>query len=182
MLEITIPADEFWDDSKQEFVALPEVKLELEHSLVSLSKWESSFKKAFLGNDEKTDEELLAYVKIMTLTPNVPPEVFARLTNPDYDQISDYINDKQSATWFKEEASRGGAVAHEVVTNEIIYYWMFSLSIDISCENWHLNRLFTLIRVFNEKNKPQKKMSRAELAQRNRELNAQRLAQMKTSG
>ena len=181
MLTLTVPVgDEMFDETSSEFVRQGDVILELEHSLVSLSKWESEFEKPFLGQDNKTTEEVLAYVKAMVLTPNVPDEVFEKLTSENFDQINEYINAKMSATWFNEEP--GAPKSREVITAELIYYWLVVFQIPFECETWHLNRLFTLIKVCNVKQSKPEKMSRNEIAMRNRELNAQRRKQLGTRG
>jgi hypothetical protein len=180
MLTIVVPGVEMFDETIQEFVTRGDVSLDLEHSLVSLSKWESIYEKPFLGKADKTTEELLGYVKCMTLTPNVPEEVYQRLSEDNIKVINDHLEARMSATWFNE--APGAPSSRDVITAELIYYWMVTFQIPFECENWHLNRLFTLIRVCNVKQAKPKKMSRSDLAARNRELNAQRRAQLGTSG
>lgn len=183
MLEIIVPKQELFDDSKQEFFDMPEVHLRLEHSLVSVSKWESKWETPFLVSQEKTGDQMLDYIKCMTLSPEPDPEVYHRLTEDHLEAVNKYIGAKMTATWFTEQNPNANKGRRETITAELIYYWLVSLSIPFETENWHLNKLLTLIRVCNEKNQPSgKKMSKAELASRNRTLNAQRRAQMKTSG
>jgi hypothetical protein len=170
---------EGFDSETSEFVALDAVTLEFEHSLVSLSKWESEFEKPFLSPDEKTPEEVLWYVMAMLVTPDVPPDVIARLQGEHIDAINAYINKKMSATWF---SNRGESGPSEVITSELIYYWMVAHRIPFECQHWHLNRLLTLVRVCNEKNKPAEKLSPQDIAARNRALNEQRRKQLGTSG
>lgn len=179
MLSIIVPGVEMFNDKTQEFTTQGDVILELEHSLVSLSKWESEFEKPFLGKTEKTAEEVIAYIKAMTLN-EVPEETFSKLSEGNLNAINGYIEAKMTATWFHE--APGAPPARDVITAELIYYWMITFQIPWECERWHLNRLFTLIRVCNVKQAKPKKMSRSEVAARNRELNAQRRAQLGSSG
>lgn len=180
MLEITVPATEMFDEAKQEFVNYKEQTLQLEHSLVSLSKWESKWHKAFLSKREKTAEETIDYVRCMTITKNVDPSVYSRLTRENVDQINKYIEDPMTAVYFPEDKSSG--TSGDTVTSELIYYWMISLNIPQEYQKWHLNRLMALIKVCNIKNSPGKKMSKADIMRRNASLNAARRAKMHSNG
>lgn len=181
MLVITIPAIEAFDDEKQEFVILAkEQTLQLEHSLVSLSKWESKWCKVFLSKDEKTEEETIDYIKCMTITQNVNPDVYNRLTRSNIQDINKYIEAPMTATTFYNDNQKGRG--RETVTAELIYYWMIALNIPMECQKWHLNRLLTLIRVCNIKNTPPKKMSKKEIMNRNAALNAARRKQLGSKG
>ena len=182
MLILKVPmGEEYYDETKKEFFFPEEFTLELEHSLASLSKWESREEKAFLSKDDKTAEQTLAYVRDMVLTPDVPEEVFQNLPKANLDLVNEYIAKKMTATWFHE---MGGQRRNspEVITAELIYFWMVSHNIPFECQYWHLNRLITLIRVCNEKNKPQKKMPRQTVAERQRQLNQSRRAKHGTRG
>ena len=181
MLQITIPSrDELWDESKGEFVTSKEQKLVLEHSLVSLSKWESKWCKPFLSKQEKTTEETIDYIRCMTLTQNVDPEVYNFLTDDNIRDVNAYIEAPMTATWFSN--SNTGKQNREQITAELVYYWMIALNIPFECQKWHLNRLLTLIRVCEVKNSPPKKMSRRELLNRNAALNAARRKQLNSKG
>jgi hypothetical protein len=180
MLTITIGGTESFDDGRQTFVITGGRKVHLEHSLLSLSKWESKHEKPFLGKDEKSPEEVISYVECMLLDDNLPEDILHQLSEENFKQINDYLEAKRTATWFSEQPSE--PKSREVITSELIYYWMTTFQIPWEAESWHLNRLFTLIRVCNVKAAKPKKMSRNEIAQRNRELNAQRKAQLGTSG
>lgn len=180
MLTIVVPGVEMYDEQNEEFVTRNDMTLDLEHSLVSLSKWEAIFEKPFLDTKQKTTEEVLEYIKLMTLTPNVSDDVYTKLSEENVLAINKYLEAKMTATWFSE--APGAPKSRDVITAELIYYWMITFQIPFECENWHLNRLFTLIRVCNIKQAKPKKMSRSEIAARNRELNAQRRKQLGTTG
>jgi hypothetical protein len=181
MLTITVGGEEAYDEDEQRFVIRGGFELQLEHSLVSLSKWESEFEKPFLGDDEKTAEEALGYIRCMTLTENPPGDFLQQLSKENMEEINTYINQKMTATWFSD-ATPQTKRSSETVTAELIYYWMSIFHIEWEAQFWHLNRLFTLIRIANIKQDKPKKMSRAEAAQRQRELNAKRKAQFGTKG
>ena len=180
MLTITIPATEMWDEKNEKFIDIKECRLQLEHSLVSLSKWESKWCKPFLFTNDKTAEEIMDYVRCMTLTTNVSPEVYYGLTSENIKAINEYIEAPMTATHFGSE--QNGSGKREIVTSELIYYWMIALNIPFECQKWHLNRLLTLIRICNIKNQPAKKMSRKEIMSRNAALNAARRKQLGTKG
>jgi len=181
MLQITIPGEELFDEEKQEFVTLKEQTLQLEHSLISLSKWEAKWCKVFLSKQEKTYEETIDYIKCMTLTPNVNPDVYLRLTQANFREIEAYIAAPMTATYFSKDKT-GGRSSGEQTTSELIYYWMIALNIPFECQKWHLNRLLTLVRVCNVKNQPPKKMSKKDIASRNAALNAARKKQFNSKG
>jgi hypothetical protein len=181
VLTITVLGKEYFDDSKNEFLTRGDVVFELEHSLVSLSKWESIFEKPFLAMGEKTTEEVLGYIEAMVLTPNIPPGVFSKLSDKNYEEIQQYIDAKRSATWFSEFDTKKGR-SPEIITSELIYYWMVAFNIPFECQHWHLNRLLNLVRICEIKNSKPKKMSKAELVARNREINERRLKELGTSG
>jgi hypothetical protein len=178
-LEIEL-GPEGWDPEKEEFVEAECQALELEHSLVSLSKWESKWCKAFFSKQEKSVEETIDYIKCMTLTENVDPKVYSLINNSHINKVNDYISAKMTATVFYEDPNNKGS--RELVTAELIYYWMIALNIPFECQTWHLNRLLTLIRVCNIKNSPPKKMSKRATAAQYAELNAARRQQLNTRG
>lgn len=180
MLTITIEGDELYNEATEEFSTTGDVDVQLEHSLLSLSKWESIYQKPFLSSAKKTPEEIFGYVKAMLVDPSVDPDVLNRCSQKNIDEIQSYIDSPQSATTFGMMPERRGP--GEVITAELIYYWMVTFTIPFECETWHLNRLFSLIRICNIKNAKPKKMSRHELAQRNAELNAQRRKELGTTG
>ena len=178
MLELMVPGHEFFDEDKNEFVSTKPTKIVLEHSLISLSKWESKWEKPFLSSD-KTTPETIDYIRCMTLTQNVDPLVYNSLSKENLEAVGDYIQAPMTATKLK---ARKQARSNETVTAELIYYWMIALNIPFECQKWHLNKLLTLIEVCSIKNQPQKKMSRSEILRHNRELNAARRAKYKTKG
>ena len=181
MLHITIPAIDLYDEINNEFITTKEQTLALEHSLVSLSKWESKWCKPFLSKEGLTTEETIDYIRCMTLTQNVSPDVYKYLTNDNIKAVEEYINAPMTATWFSENKSKGGKNG-EIVTAELIYYWMIALNIPMECQKWHLNRLITLVRVCNIKNTPPKKMGKRATMSRNAALNAARRKQLNTNG
>lgn len=180
MLQITIPAVEQWDENEQEFITSKEQTLSLEHSLVSLSKWESKWCKPFLAKDDRTTEETIDYIRCMSITQNVNPDIFKNITNENIDIVRKYIESPMTATWFHDE--KGGKSNSEQITSELIYYWMIALNIPFECQKWHLNRLLTLIQVCNVKNKPPKKRSKRDIMSRNTALNAARKKRLNTKG
>jgi hypothetical protein len=171
VLRINVAISEGYDESTERFVAAELTVVELEHSLLSLSKWESKWEIPFLGSQEKTSEQVLDYVRMMDLRGNLTEELLSKFTDANFSQINDYINAPMTATRFNDKQSQR---SREVVTAELIYYWMISLGIPFECQEWQLNRLLTLIKVCNLKNAPKKKMSQAEAAAERQALNEQR--------
>lgn len=180
MLSITIPGNELYDEDKNEFIVVKECSISLEHSLVSLSKWESSWNKPFLSKETKTREEEIDYVRCMTLTQNVPLDVYTVIDSDIFSKIVKYIEAPMTATSFTNIENR--TFNREIITSEIIYYWMVSFNIPWEAQKWHLNRLLTLINVCNIKNQPPKKMSRNAIVNRNAALNAARREKFNTNG
>lgn len=179
MLEIDVPNMDYFNEETMEFVRIDGCKLQLEHSLLSVSKWESKWCVSFLSGKEKTNEMLTDYVRCMTLNRTAPTFSYDDLPPAILEEVSEYINAPMTATTF---ADVGGKISREVVTSELIYYWMVAMNIPFECQKWHLNRLLTLIRVTSLKNSPEKKMSAQEIADRNTKLNAERLAKLGTTG
>jgi hypothetical protein len=182
-LTITIPGVELFDEEKNRFLTTESRTIEIEHSLVSLSKWEQKWKILFLGNKHLTAEQVIDYIRCMCLTPEVPEEAFRSIAYSPvvFKQVNDYIADTMTATWFSEHAPK--KVSSEAVTSEVIYYWLVALTIPFETQYWHLNRLLTLIKVTNIKNDPKKKlMPLAELHRQQRDLNAERRAKYNSKG
>lgn len=182
MLQITVPASEYYDEATNRIIQIPAKELRLEHSLVSLSKWESKWKKPFLGKNEMTVEETIDYIRCMTITQNVNPIVYRCLSAKNIEQVKAYINDPMTATWFSNQKKQTPGKGSQVITSEILYWQMIALEIPFECQTWHLNRLLTLIRVCAEKQEPGKKMSKSALMKRNRSLNAARKAKLGSRG
>jgi hypothetical protein len=180
MLTITITGEELFNEETSEFLSLDKPRvLTLEHSLVSLSKWESKWEKPFLTKDPKTIEESIDYVQCMTLTQNVDPYLYLFLSNKNMQEVSEYIDKPMTATTFNHREKKTNS---EIVTAELIYYWMIAYNIPLDCQKWHLNRLLTLINVCNIKNQPKKKMTVEEIRARNRALNEERRKKFNTTG
>lgn len=189
MIKIIIPASpsiEMWDPVKEEFFytePIDETVFHIEHSLVSISKWESKWKKAFLKKNEKTVEEILDYIRCMTIEDGIPDSVYRYLPDKELLRIKDYIDDPMTATVINSnKLTEDHRPKKDVVTSELIYYWMIANEIPFECENWHLNRLLTLIQVCSSKNAPSKKLDRGKLMKRNASLNAARKAQYGSHG
>ncbi len=180
MLILTVPAAEYYDWNNNEFIYTKEQTLKLEHSLVSLSKWEAKWHKSFLSTENKTPAEILDYYRCMTINENVDPGVYERLTLENQNAIQEYMNAPMTATTFSDKDN--GRKSREIITAELIYYWMISLEIPFECQKWHLNRLMTLIKVCSIKNAPAKKMSKGEILKNNYALNAARRRSLGTRG
>ena len=178
MLKIAIPETEYWDSVNERFINLKPQVLSMEHSLISISKWESKWHKPFNSDDKKTYEESLDYLRCMTLTPNVNPLIYRAIPDEAIARIDAYIHDPMTATTIKDTGNRK---SREVVTSELVYYWMITLGIPMECQKWHFNRLLTLIRVCEAKNNP-KKMGRREALEQQRALNRARRAKYNTKG
>lgn len=179
MLQVEVPEREFFDEETNEFVSYPAQTLQLEHSLISISKWESKWHIPFLTRDKKTIEQTIDYIRCMTINKRVDPDIYKTLPDSVLAEINDYIENPMTATWFSNNDD--GPKSREIITSEILYYQMIKLGIPFECDRWHINRLITLIRVYSEKENP-KKMSKDEILRRNADLNAARRAKMKSKG
>lgn len=179
MLSIIVPAIEYWDEKNECFVNEKPITLQLEHSLVSISKWESKWQKSFLSTKDKTNEEILDYIRCMTITQNVDPEIYKRLSNENISQIVSYIDKPMTACKFMNNKSNGN---REIITNELIYYWMITCGIPFECQKWHINHLLALIKVCDIKSAKPKKMSQKDLLARNAQLNAARRKKLNSRG
>lgn len=170
MIKVSIPGQEFYDEKTNRFFTTKATVLQLEHSLLSLSKWESDWCKPFLDKKEKTPEEMLDYVRCMTINKEVDPNVYYALSSDEIKRIFQYIERPMTATWFSDD--KKNRMSREIITSEIIYYWMIALKIPFECQKWHLNRLLTLIKVCSIKEQPPKKMGKKAIHQQNRAINA----------
>ena len=178
MLTITVPGKEMWDEAKEEFVYTGGGELRLEHSLVSISKWEAIHRRSFLSSGKMTAEELTDYIRLMSETDS-DEALIANLTKENINEITDYMKSPMTATYLREDKSRGGS--SEKITSELIYYWMISLGIPFECQYWHLNRLMALIRVCAAKSRKGKHSKRG-MMQDNAALNAARKARSGSRG
>lgn len=180
MIEVVIPRQEYFDEQTGAFFSEDERTLRLEHSLLSLSKWEMAYKRPFMTNGPKTRGELTDYYRFMCLERDVKREIFYSISIDDEKRIQDYINDSMTASWFPKNSQNGRS--REIITNEVIYSWMVSLQIPFECEKWHLNRLMVLIRICSQDQGGGKKMSKGDILKQNRALNAARRAKLGTKG
>ena len=181
MLQLVIPESELFNSDTNEFIKVKETTLSLEHSLVSLSKWESIWHKPFLSMEKKTADEIISYIRCMCLTKNVDPNVFVLLDDEQVKMVREYIEDPMTATTFREDPNKPKG-HNQVITAEIIYYQMISFNIPMECQKWHLNKLMTLIRVCSIKNEPQKKMSPNAVMKQYASLNQSRRAALHSKG
>lgn len=181
MLQLTITAQEFFNEETQEFIQIKPVTIQMEHSLVSISKWEAKWHKPFLTEDNKTDEELVDYLRCMTITQNVNPYAYYAVSNEQLKQVRAYISDPMTATTFREDKNKSKG-KKQIITSEVIYYQMIALNIPMECQKWHLNRLLTLIRVVAIKNQPKEKMKSGDQIRQYADLNNMRRAAMRSKG
>lgn len=182
MLRITIPSGEYWDERRQEFIKTEGQTILLEHSLMSLARWEAHWRKPFLSRDKKTRAETIDYIRCMTITEDVDKSIYETLSDDMINLVSSYINEPMTATTFSDDGKPGRG-SREIITAEVIYYWMVALQIPFEpCQRWHLNRLLTLVRVCNIKNQPKKKMSQSEIMNRNTKLNQERRKRLGSKG
>ena len=182
MLILEIPETELFDESNDRFVYIKSQTVKLEHSLISISKWESKWEKPFLNKDKKTKEEILDYIQCMFVNPAQDKNVVLAFSSKDIDKIIKYINASMTATtvtFFGKDPYKKSK--EETVTSELIYYWMITAGIPFECEKWHINRLFALLKICSAKNAPKKKMTK-DMAQSQAALNAKRRANLKSRG
>ena len=181
MLRLSVKGAEYWDSAREEFIYTKPTLLTLEHSLVSVSKWEARWKRSFLDEPPKTPAEELDYIRCMTITQNVPPETYTAMTAADRKKVNDYIEAPMTATTISSRKGASGKKGTKV-TSELIYYWMIEFGIPFECEKWHLNRLMTLIRICEIKQQAPKKRSQKDIMRENTDLNRKRRAMLHTKG
>lgn len=179
MLQLTIPETEFWDEATQEFITVKSQTIQLEHSLISLQRWESKWKKAFLSNQDKTYEETMDYIRCMTITPNVNPMVYRCFTSQQLKEINEYIADPMTATIIVDREAKSGK---KIITAELIYYWMISFNIPFECRKWHLGQLLTLIRVIDIESRPKKNRPKKDVLAEYKAINEARRRELGTKG
>lgn len=180
MLEITIPKFELYDEGNNEFLEIGPYNLSMEHSLVSISKWESKWHKPFIGQDNLSNEEVVDYFRCMTITKNVNPIAYSYLSSDNIKKINEYIDDPMTGTTFYEFLPERSEDKKKISSEEI-YSKMILLEIPFECEKWHINRLLTLIRVCNL-DRSDKKMTKMETMKAYQKLNAERRKNLKTKG
>ena len=182
MIRILLPEKELYDEVNNKFIYLPSRELILEHSLVSISKWESKWHKSFLNTDDKSFDEVMDYIKCMSVEELEDENDLYRLSEENVSDINACIQDSMTATTFSDFSDNKNTKSREIITSEIIYYWMIANNIPFECQYWHLNKLLTLIKVCSIKNSPEKKMSTSEILSRNKALNAARRKKMNSKG
>lgn len=176
---LVVPEINLFDERTNEFIEIPGQEIKIEHSLVSLSKWETKWCVPFLTKEAKTDEQIRDYVRCMTLTQNVKPEIYEFMPSQIVNEALEYINAQSTATTIKKD---NAPPSRQIITSELIYGWMVTLNIPFECQKWHLNRLMMLIQVVNRLNAPSKKMPRNEMLAERRALNASRRKRLGTKG
>lgn len=178
MLEIHIPELEFYDESNNEFFTRKPLDVSLAHSLISISKWEGIWKKAYFPSSYQEGLqgglEELSYVECMIIG-KTPSYVPMYLLQNHKRELHEYINDTQTATTLHQLGPRKGVTP--TITSELIYYWMIKFGIPFECQRWHVSRLLALIEVCNNKeNAKGNKMNPVDSARYRYELNKKRLA------
>ncbi len=181
MLQLVIKDVDCFDESTEKFVTIKGQTIMLEHSLVSISKWEAKWKKPFASREGHSREETLDYIRFMTITQNVDPNLYNYITPEQIAEVNKYIDDPMTATTFAKTEGKGGG-GGKTITSEEIYYYMTAFQIPWNAEKWHFNRLMTLIKICDEKNKPKKKMRKGDIARQRRSINAARRARMNSRG
>lgn len=178
MLELRTQDQEFYDD-EHGFIEIPGGSYVLEHSLISVSKWESKWHIPFLSTEEKTDEQVRDYIRCMFVKPPKHKDAYLYFSLETIREIAEYINEPMTATTFSELSKRGG---FQIITNEVIYYWMVACNIPFECDKWHLNRLLTLIKVVSLEMNPKKQMDTRDILEQNRRINEMRKKKYNTNG